>query len=202
MVTPDLKQMAAFALDARRVPHRCQLSRSTVALAAVCAAALVAATGVAAVAGAVDPALAASTPPHPTLHPTLAAAASILVNNARVLALPYGLLILRLDEVGWGRTLGSALLVGVLGANAVTVGLALGRWQARLIPYLPHLPLEWAAAGLAASVWTHALTRRRRQPGDPVAATSRYAPAVAGAITLLLLGAAAAVEVLLTPHAA
>lgn len=203
MVTTELIKMAAFALDARRrrVPQARQLSRSTVTLAALCAAALVAATGVAAVAGAVDPALVPATPPHPTLHPTLAAAASILVNNARVLALPYGLLILRLDEVRWGRTLGSALLVGVLGANAIMVGLALGRWHGRLTPYLPHLPLEWAAAGLAASVWARALATRRRDPGDIVQAAHSRAPAVAAAITLLLLGAGAAVEVLLTPHA-
>jgi hypothetical protein len=170
-----------------------------------CTAALVAVTALAAIAGTLDHALVPSTPPHPTLHPTLAAAAaaaaSILANNARVLALPYGLLILRFDAVRWGRTVGSALLVGVLSVNAIAVGLALGRWQQRLAPYLPHLPLEWAATGVSASVWARAVARA----GDPGATTQpvcwRWC-VLAAAITLLLLTAAAAAEVLLTPHAA
>jgi hypothetical protein len=166
-----------------------------------CTAALAAVTALAAGAGALDHMLVPSTPPHPTLHPTLAAAASILANNARVLALPYGLVILRFDAVRWGRTIGTALLLGVLSVNAITVGLALGRWQQGVIPYLPHLPLEWAAAGLAASVWARALARA----GDP---STHAQPenwrwcALAAAITLLLLTAAAAAEVLLIPHAA
>lgn len=167
-----------------------------------CTAALVAVTALAAIAGTVDPALVPSTPPHPTLHPSLAAAASILANNARVLALPYGLVLLRLEDLRWGRVLGTAVIAAVLAVNAVIVGLELGRWQSRLIPYLPHLPLEWAAAGVAASVWARALTPRRRDPGDPSREGRARRLAVTAAVTLLLLGAAAAIEVLLTPHAA
>jgi len=167
-----------------------------------CTAGLAAATAIAAIAGTVNPGLVSSTPPHPTLHPTLAAAASILVNNARVLALPYGLLILRLDNVRWGRILGSALLLGVLGSNAVTVGLALGRWHGRLIPYLPHLPLEWAAGGLTASVWARAVVCRHRDPVGCTQVADGRAAAVTAAITVLLLAASAGVEVLFTPHAA
>lgn len=182
MVTTDL----TASKTARPLATAGRAARAAIA----CTATLVAVTALAAIAGTVDHALAPSTPPHPTLHPTLAAAAAILLNNARVLALPFGLLVLRCDTIRWGRTLGSALVVGVLSANAVTVGLALGRWQGRLVPYLPHLPLEWAAAGLAASVWARALATRRRDPGDL---------ARAAAMTLLLLAAAAAIEVLLTP---
>ena len=166
-----------------------------------CTAALAAVTALAAGAGALDHMLVPSTPPHPTLHPTLAAAASILANNARVLALPYGLVILRFDAVRWGRTVGTELLVGVLSVNAIAVGLALGRWQQRLAPYLPHLPLEWAAAGVSASVWAGAVARA----GDPGATTQpvcwRWC-VLAAAITLLLLTAAVAAEVLLITHAA
>jgi hypothetical protein len=192
MVTTDLTE-----------PTRPRATAGGPARAAIaCTAALVAVTALATIAGAVDHALVPATPPHPTLHPTLAATASILLNNARVLALPYGLLILRFDTVRWGRTLGSVLLIGVLGINAVTVGLALGRWQGRLIPYLPHLPLEWAATGLAASVWARTLGVCRRDPGDLAPAAGCHGPAITAALTLLLLAAAAAIEVLLTPHPA
>jgi hypothetical protein len=174
------------------------------AAAIACTIALVAVTTLAAIAGTLDHALVPSTPPRPTLHPTLAAAAAILANNARVLALPYGLLILHLDAVRWGRLLGDALLAGVLAANAITVGLAIGRWQTRLVPYLPHLPLEWAAAGIATSVWVRTLATHRRDPaGGHAQAPGSHEHVIAAAITtLLLLTAAAAVEVLLTPHAA
>ncbi len=172
------------------------------AAAVACTAALVLVTAAAAGAGAVDPALAPATAPHPVLHPTLAAAASILATNARVLALPYGLLLLRLDDVDWGRLIGSAALAGMLALNAITVGLAIGHWQSRLTPYLPQLPLEWAAAGVAASAWAHTLIRHRRDPGPPAPALRRRALALNATVTLTLLSAAAAVEVLLTPHAA
>ncbi len=183
-------------------PHRTHPLVARPAGAAIaCTATLVALTALAAAVGALDHALVPSTPPHPTLHPTLAAATSILRNNARVLALPYGLLVLRFDAVRWGRTVGTALLVGVLSVNAIAVGLALGRWQQRLIPYLPHLPHEWAAAGVSASVWGGALARAG-DPGAPTHPKSWRWCALAAASTLLLLTAAAAAEVLLTPHAA
>ena len=187
-----------LSIGTRRLAPAGDRVRSAIA----CTTALIAVTAIATIAGTFDHALAPSAPPHPTLHPTLAAAASILANNARVLALPYGLVILRFDTVRWGRTLGSALLVGVLGANAVTVGLALGRWHGRLVPYLPPLPLEWAAAGLAASVWARALATGRRDHGHLAPAADWRGPAAAAAITLALLAGAAGAEVLLTPHAA
>jgi hypothetical protein len=204
MVTPKLTVNAVVSLDLRRSRGSLAAAGAGEALRAAltCTAALLAAGAITAIAGTIDPALAPSTPPHPTLHPTLAAAGAILVNNARVLALPYGLLLLRLENVRWGRTLGSALVVGVLAVNAVTVGLALGRWHGRLIPYLPHLPLESAAAGVAASVWARALARRHRDPCDCAQGADGRAASLTAAITLLLLAAAAAVEVLLTPHAA
>jgi hypothetical protein len=191
--------MASAELSAIR-PHA--HAGDGVRAAMACTTALIAVTAIATIAGTVDHALAPSAPPHPTLHPTLAAAASILANNARVLTLPYGLVILRFDTIAWGRSLGSGLLVGVLGANAVTVGLALGRWQGRLVPYLPHLPLEWAAAGLAASVWARALATGPRDPGHVAAGAGWRGRAVAAAMTLTLLAGAAGAEALLTPHAA
>ena len=40
--------------------------------------------------------------------------------------------------------------------NTIPVGLALGRWQGRLLPYVPQLPLEWAALATALTAWLHA----------------------------------------------
>jgi hypothetical protein len=194
MVTTELtRPTAQIASD--------ESHRSAVRAAGTCAAALVAVTAISAIVAAVDPTLVPSTPPHPTLHPTPAAAASILVNNARVLGLPYLLLAFRFDRVRWGRILGTALLVWVLGSNAVTVGLALGRWQFRLVPYLPHLPVEGAATGLAASVWCHTLSGPHQDPGRRAGAVTRGAVVIPAAITVVLLALAAAMEVVLTPHA-
>ena len=48
---------------------------------------------------------------------------------------------------------------GVLIANTLPVGAALGAYGAALLPYLPQLPLEWAGLALGASAW---LVQRRR----------------------------------------
>jgi general stress protein CsbA len=165
----------------------------------VCTTALVCVTAIAAAAGAADPRLVPNTPPHPTLHPTLSAIASIFVNNARVLALPFLLVVFRFDRVRWGRAVGTMLLAGILAGNAITVGITLGRWQVRLVPYLPHLPLEWAAAGVAAGVWAAAVTRSPDRAAR--GRTALRGQVVAGVLTLVLLAAAAVTEVLLTPHA-
>lgn len=138
------------------------------------------------------PALAGATAPHPTLHPTLTVIAGILATNLRVLALPFILTLTRFQTSQPSRLIGDALVLGVLGANAISIGVELGRWQSQLIAYLPHLPLEYLAAATAAAGWTDA---RRRQASHPRASTT-YA-----ASTVLLLAVAALVEVLLTPHA-
>ena len=78
----------------------------------------------------------------------------------------------------------------MLGANALRVGLALGRWHTRLIPYVPQLPLEWLAAALAGAAWLALRTGARRQTAIA------YLAAV-----LVVVTAAAAVETIATPHA-
>jgi general stress protein CsbA len=190
MVTSELTQPVAGRAHIGLSPFRPAL---------ICTAALVCVTAIAAAAGAADPALVPNTPPHPTLHPTFGAIASIFVNNARVLALPFLLVVFRFDRVRWGRAVGTILLAGILAGNAITVGITLGRWQGRLVPYLPHLPLEWTAAGVAAGVWAAAVTARRDQADHD--RTALRGQVVAGVLTLVLLAAAAVTEVLLTPHA-
>ena len=73
------------------------------------------------------------------------------------------------------------------------VGLELGRWQGRLLPYLPQLPLEWAALALA----VHGLDYRPQRPRPDSSALMVRSPAlVTGAADL----AAASLETWATPH--
>ena len=136
------------------------------------------------------PALAPSTHPHPTLHGTLGELASVIANNLRVLAAPFLLTVFRWPGGRMTRRLGDLLIAALIAENTITVGLALGRWGDRLLPYVPQLPLEWTALGIAGAAW---LTARDRSRGRVLAA---YALA-----TLALTISAAAVEVELTPHA-
>jgi hypothetical protein len=158
----------------------------------VCTLALTLITLFAALAAAIDPALAGATRPHPTLRPTAGEVISILITNARVCALPVLLSLFGFQHRRLSRRLGDALTGLVLAGNAVLVGVELGRWQTRILPYLPHLPVEWLAVGAAAGIWAHA--RTTPEPGE-----HRGLVIHAGAVAVLL-AAAAVVEVLLTPH--
>ena len=136
------------------------------------------------------PELAPADQPHPTLHGSIGDLASIAGTNARVLSAPFLLAWFRFPAHPRSRWLADLLITAVLGANALHVGLALGRWQLRLLPYVPQLPLEWLAAALAAAAWLSLRTGPRRQTAVA------YVAAV-----LVVLVAAAAVETLATPHA-
>jgi Stage II sporulation protein M len=157
---------------------------------------LTASTGLGVALELADHRLGASVSPHPTLRPTAQAIASIFETNLRVLAAPFLLIVFRFHTTRAARLTGDLVIAAILAANALHVGLAIGRWQTRLLPYLPHLPLEYTAAALATRAWLSA--RRRGAHGQPGDARATILSA-AGAVVLLL--AAAVVEVLLTPHA-
>jgi hypothetical protein len=140
--------------------------------------------------GKTAPALAPGGPLRSTPHGGLGDLASIALTNARVLSAPFLLALFRFQDHRCTRRLGDLVIGGVLGANGLRVGLALGRWHDRLLPYLPQLPLEWLAAALAAVSWLALRTGVRR----PTALA--YLAAV-----LVLVIAAAAVETIATPHA-
>jgi hypothetical protein len=154
-----------------------------------CWLALAATTALAAAAAVAWPGLAPATRPHAELHPWAGAVASILLNNLRVLAAPFILVAARFGRTRGSRLVGDAIVTAILAGNAVDVGLALGRWRGTLIPYVPQLPVEYLAAAVAAAAW---LSARRGHTGT--------APS-SGAATIALTGAAAVIEVLLTPHA-
>ena len=159
----------------------------------LCWVALGVATVVGAAAAATWPALGPATHPHATLHPSASAVASILLNNLRVLAAPFILIAARFDRARGSRLAGDAIVAAILAGNAIAVGLALGRWRGTLIPFLPQLPLEYLAAATAAAAWLDA-RQCARSSGSRMAMP--YAEA-----TITFTAGAAAIEVLLTPHA-
>ena len=159
----------------------------------LCWVTLAAATALGAAAAIAWPTLGPTSRPHATLHPSLDAIASILLNNLRVLAAPFILAAARFGATRSSRFTGDAIVATILVGNAVAVGLALGRWREALIPFVPQLPIEYLAAATAAAAW---LDARRHAP----ARSSQIATANAAA-TIGLTAAAAAIEVLLTPHA-
>jgi len=152
--------------------------------------AVVALTALGAVLSSIDPRLAGATRPHATLTGSLGDALSILQNNARVLAAPFLLWLFGFPASRTGRLAGDVLVALLAAASAVPVGLELGRWHARLLPFLPQLPLEWAALAVAISAWL-ATRHNHAQP---------LQLALLAALTLALLAAAAALETWATPH--
>ena len=162
--------------------------------AAIAAVVIAIVTALAALASALDPALGPGGHPHPTLHGTLREALSIIATNGRLLIVPLLLVAGRWPTGRLTRHAGDVIVGGLLVVNPATIGLALGRFQATLLPYLPHLPLEDAALATAAAAWLS-----RRLPVVP----DRPLPSLAGYAlwTLLLTIAAALTETFLVPHA-
>jgi hypothetical protein len=107
-----------------------------------------------------------------------------------VLAAPFLLVLLGFPQSRLGRHAGDLIITALTAASTIPVGLELGRWQSRLLPYLPQLPLEWAALALAIHAWVLA------RPGQ---LTVRELMPLAG-VVLALLTCAACLETWATPH--
>ncbi len=147
-------------------------------------------TALGTVAGALVPTLAGTTTPHAVLTGDVSNALAILGENFLALSAPFALWALRLPSTRRGRRFGDLLVLFVLARNAISVGIELGRWRGQLLPYVPQLPLEWAALAVATSAWL--LLRKSCM-------SLRVVACLAGTV-LLLLTAAAAVETWCTPH--
>ena len=156
--------------------------------------AIVAVTLLAAIAGALLPELAPDRGPRPTLHGTPGEALSILLSNVRTLTLPLLLSAGRWHTARVTRHVGDVAVAAIVVANALLVGLALGRYPAELPRYLPHLALEDLALAIAASAWV--ARRLAHRAGDAPASVPRCA-----LLTLGVAAAAALVEVYAVPHA-
>jgi hypothetical protein len=154
------------------------------------AAIVVALTAVGVIIGAAIPALGGTTPPHPTLDGTTSEALSILASNLRVLAVPFLLWLLRFAASRPGRAIGDVITAAMAALSAVIVGIALGSWRGRLIPYLPQLPLEWGALTVAVATWLLARAGRVHTPQM----------LALGSTVAVLLCSAAVVETWATPH--
>jgi hypothetical protein len=192
MATPGLAETASARTSAlgKRLGSRRMLAQQHVRRLVGSAACVWLLTAFGALLAQLEPGLAPSTHPHPTLHGTLGELASVVANNLRVLAAPFLLAVFRWPSGRLTRRLGDLLIAALIAENTIAVGLALGRWGERLLPYVPQLPLEWTALGIAGAAW---LSARNGGCGRVLAV---YALA-----TLALTISAAAVEVELTPHA-
>jgi hypothetical protein len=157
---------------------------------AAAAAAVLALTGAGVLAGALDPRLAGGGHPHPTLTGTVGEAGGILLNNLRALAAPFLLIILRFPAARITRAVGDAAIAAILTVNCVTVGIQLGRWQGRLLPYLPHVPFEFSALACSTCAWLIARDDTKRRRDLTVLALAAVA----------LLTGAACLETWATPH--
>jgi hypothetical protein len=93
--------------------------------------------------------LAAGANPPPDAHRLLELAA----HNLPIAAWPLLLGVVGAHRHRFATKLADGLVVAWIVANALPVGAALGAYGPPLIPYLPQLPLEWAALALGAGAW-------------------------------------------------
>jgi hypothetical protein len=126
--------------------------------------------------------------PHatPSMHDVLVTWA----HNVRVAGWPLLIAAAGLYRERWQRRLGDFLLAASLIMSGALVGAALAAGQQRILPYLVHLPLEWAAVALSATGWL--LTSRLRLTRRQLAATST--------VFAVLLALAAVLETYAVPH--
>lgn len=143
-------------------------------------------------AGRIAPELAPGGGPQPTLHGSVGDVMAILATNLRLLSVPFVLALLGFHRSGPARAFGDLLVGAMVAVNCLRVGLAVGCYGTRLIPYIPQLPIEWLALALSASAWIAA----RHGARSRLRSLCTLAPQ-----TFLAAAAAAAVEALLTPHA-
>ncbi|HEX4188579.1 MAG TPA: hypothetical protein VHY83_11830 [Solirubrobacteraceae bacterium] len=123
-------------------------------------------------------------PPHLTRVLELAA------HNIPIAAWPLLLGVAGAHRHPLTRRIADATLLASITINTMPVGAALGAHGTGLLPYIPQLPLEWAALALGASAW---LCQRRS------ALTIRHRVSVL-ALTASILLCAAVIETVAVPH--
>lgn len=85
----------------------------------------------------------------------------IFSRNLATFSIPAALVwILRPWDGGIRVAAGTAICAIVLVPNAVLVGIAIGTYGTRLLPYLPHLPIEWAGFAWGVATWWTACLRK------------------------------------------
>jgi hypothetical protein len=122
--------------------------------------------------------------------PDLARILALAAHNIPIAAWPLLLGAIGAHRHRLTRRLADALVLACLIANTLPVAAALGAYQTALLPYIPQLPVEWAALALGAAGWI----TQREHPMRP-----REGLACLLGIVLLLLYAAA-LETSGVPH--
>lgn len=126
----------------------------------------------------------------PHAIPSARAVAELVVHNAFTAGWPLLFVLLRLHREKWQREFGTALLGAFLFVNGAFVGAASAVAGEALVPFLVHLPVEWAAVAVAATGWLVACRRE----------LSRAALGGLAAAFLVLVCAAAVLETYAVPQ--
>lgn len=116
--------------------------------------------------------------------PSATRAVAIFAHNLPIAAWPMLLPPIGAHRSRRARRVADLLVAVSLAGNALPVGAALGVYGARLLPYLPQLPIEWAGLACGPAWWL--LARRRAAAARGTAAWL--------AVTAMLIAAAAVVE--------
>ena len=119
----------------------------------------------------------------PHAVPSVRAAADLFAHNLIAAGWPLVFVLLQVHRTAWQREFGTLLLGGFLIVNASFVGAASGVSGAGLVPYVVHLPVEWAALAVAGSTWLVAC-KRQLSPTVLAAVAVVFVIAVAGAALL------------------
>ncbi len=122
--------------------------------------------------------------------PQLAQVLGLAAHNIPIVSWPLLLGVLGAHRNRLARHVTDGFVLVWLVANTLPVGAALGAYGVAVVPYLPHLPLEWGGLALGVSGW---LAQRRR------ALTVREGIGVFALIVCVLL-CAAALETFAVPH--
>jgi hypothetical protein len=130
--------------------------------------------------------LAASANPPPSLAHVL----ELVVHNLPICGWPLLLASLRLRDGSPWRTVADVVVAASVLVNALPVAAALGAYGWALVPYVPQLPLEWAALAVGYGCWIV-----EREQGRPVSKRLK----LLGVLSVVLL-AAGALETYAVPH--
>jgi hypothetical protein len=85
--------------------------------------------------------------------PGVADILQIAFHNVRVCGWPLLLGVLGAQHHRWSRWTAHAAVNANLTVNTALVGAAVGGYGHRILPFLPHLPVEWAALAVGAGCW-------------------------------------------------
>jgi hypothetical protein len=122
--------------------------------------------------------------------PSVANVISIAANNTPHSVWPLSLGLLDAQRRRATRMLGDALVTANLAVPGVLVGAALATYTTRVLPYLPHVPLEFVGIATGAGGW---IVERAR----PLTPRARILCVGATVVALMV---AATIETCLVPH--